>query len=72
MSQSEVARLRQQIAEEYQAASRLFCEFTETARHDFITKRQEHVASYFEQLTQHVSPDEAMRILIQASGERKT
>jgi hypothetical protein len=72
MSQSEVARLRQQIAEEYQAASRVFGEFAETSRHDFITKRQENVASYFEKLTQHVSPDEAMRILIQASGERET
>ena len=60
MNKSEVARLREQIALEYQASQRLLTGFTPTARHDFITKRQENIARYFQDLTRYMSAEEAI------------
>ena len=56
---SEVARLREQIALEYEATQRVFTDFTATARHEFITKRQETIAACFQELQQHMTPLEA-------------
>jgi hypothetical protein len=63
--QSEVARIRQQIADEYQSAQFLFSSFTPTAKHEMLNKRQENLAAHFEQLKQHIGPQEAMKVLIE-------
>ncbi len=68
---SEVARIRQQIADEYIAAHRVFHDFTETAQHAYITARQENIALYFEKLTQHMSQEHAMQILMNIQEEAK-
>jgi len=65
MSQSEVARIRQQIADEYQSAQFVFTGFTPTAKHELITQRQENIANRFEELKKHMTPEEAMEVLIQ-------
>jgi len=61
---SEVARIRQQIADEYAAADRVFHGFAETAQHAYITARQENIALYFEKLTQYMSQEDAMHMLM--------
>jgi hypothetical protein len=61
---SEVARIREQIASEYQAAQQVFDGFTPTAKHEYLTKRQENLGLYFEALRKHMSPEEAMQIFI--------
>ena len=68
MTHSDVARLREQIAAEYQAVNQVFTGFTPTARHQFITKRQENIAACFEELKQQVGPGEAMAILMQVAN----
>ena len=68
-NKSEVARIKQQIANEYQAASRVFTDFTATARHAYLTARQENLGAFLEALTQHMSPEDAMRTFIQAQVE---
>jgi len=67
MSQSEVARIREQIALEYQSVQQIFGGFTPTAKHEFITRRQENRASHFEELKQYMSHEEAMNVLIQVT-----
>jgi hypothetical protein len=62
---SEVARLREQIALEYQAANRIFTDFTPTAKHAFITKRTENIARYFEELKQIIPPEEAFEVVLE-------
>ena len=49
-NKSEVARLREQIELEYQATQRVFTDFTPTAKHEYITKRQENIGVCFEEL----------------------
>ena len=65
MNQSEVTRIREQITLEYQSVQRVFGGFTPTAKHEFITQRQENTANHFEELKKHITPEEAMQILIQ-------
>jgi hypothetical protein len=67
--QSEVARIREQIAKEYQAAQFVFSGYSEVAKHEFITKRQEALADQFEELKKHLPEDEAMRVFIQMSEQ---
>lgn len=64
-NQSEVARIKEQIALEYEAATRIFTQPGITTRHDFIEHRQEKLGDYFQELTQLMSPEEAMRIFMQ-------
>jgi hypothetical protein len=71
VSQSEIARLREQIVAEYQAASRVFSGFTPTAEHAFITAKQENLCSYFEELQEHMSAEDAMRLFIDIEQEAK-
>lgn len=68
MSQSEIARLKRQIELEYEAANRIFTDFTPTARHDFITKRQENIAGYYQELKNVMTPEEALALIIQVSN----
>jgi hypothetical protein len=63
INRSEVACLREQIVREYQAANRLFTDFTATARHEYITKRQENIGACFEELSKLMPPEEAIVIV---------
>ena len=62
---SEVARIKRQIALEYEAAAGVFTLPSIVSQHDFIEHRQEKLGDYFEELTQHMSPEEAIRIFMQ-------
>ena len=63
-NQSEVARLRQRIAEEYEAAMRGLTGLAYgTATHEFITKRMEQMGTCHETLKQLVGEQEATRML---------
>jgi len=66
MGNSEVARIRQQIAEEYQAAQRgLYGLTAGTCRHQFITARMQRMSEAFSQLSALVgSPQEAMGMMV--------
>jgi hypothetical protein len=66
---SEVAKLREQITLEYEATRRVFTDFTPTARHDFIVKRQENIAVYFEELKQYMAPEDAMELILQIENQ---
>jgi len=68
-NKSEVARLRRLIALEHQAAQRIFTGFTPTAKHEYLTKRQETIAAYHQQLLKLVSPEEAMTIVIETEND---
>lgn len=68
MNQSEIARIRENIAREYQSVQHVFGGFTPTAKHEFITRRQECIAGHFEELKKHMSPGEAMEVLIQITS----
>lgn len=60
MCQSEVAQLRQHIAEEYEAMRRGLNGLAYgTANHSFIDARMKRVDSYHEQLTKQVGEQEA-------------
>ena len=62
--QSEVARLRQQIALEYEAATRgLHGLALGTAQHAFITQRMENMAAHHVSLQRLVGVDEAAKLL---------
>ncbi len=68
-NQSDIARIKQQIAVEYQAASRIFTDFTAKARHAYLTVRQEKLGACLDELTQHMSPEDAMQTFIQAQAD---
>lgn len=60
MQQSEVAQLRQQIVEEYEAMKRGLSGFSwGTAKHAFIDARMRRVDYYHEQLIAQVGEQEA-------------
>ncbi len=71
MSESEVARIRQQIAEEYQAAQAGLTGLASgVSRHQFITARMERLGQSFEQLSELVgSRQEAMKEVVEALEE---
>jgi hypothetical protein len=68
-NKSEIARLRQQIAQEYRATQRVFTGFTPTARHEYITKRQENIAIHFNVLKQRIGDEDAMLLMMQIDNE---
>jgi hypothetical protein len=66
-NRSEVACLRQRIAEEYEAAVRGLTGLAAgTATHEFITKRMEQMGACHETLKQLVGEQEATRMLAEA------
>jgi len=69
MSESEVARIRQQIADEYQSAQQVFVGFAQKAKHELYTKSQERIALHFEELQKFLPPEDAMQILIEESNK---
>ena len=63
---SEIARLRQRIAEEYEAAMRGLTGLAYgTAKHAFITRRMEQMGTYHETLQRLVGEQEAARMLVE-------
>lgn len=66
MPGSEVARLRQRIQEEYEAAHRALHAPAMMAKHAYITKRQENIGACFEELSELLSPQEAMKLVVEA------
>jgi hypothetical protein len=64
MSHSEIARLLQQIDQEYQA-SKLGLQglASGTARHDFITAKTDNIGKCHEQLVDLVGPEQAISII---------
>jgi hypothetical protein len=61
---SEIARLRQRIAEEYEAAMRGLTGLAYgTAKHEFITKRMEQIGVCHETLQHLVGEREATRMM---------
>jgi hypothetical protein len=64
---SEVARLRQQITLEYEAATRgLHGLASGTSQHAFITKRMEQIADCHEALKVLVGEQEAIKLVAEA------
>jgi hypothetical protein len=64
MNQSEVAQLRQQIAEEYQAAKwGLIGLASGASHHAFITAKMERMGRYHERLITLVGSEQATRLL---------
>ena len=64
---SEVARLRTQIAAEYEAAKRALHSLAAgTARHDFICAHMEHMGEAVGQLADLVGIEQAAAILVEA------
>lgn len=67
MSGSEVARIRQQIHDEYIAAQRGLHGIAITASHEFITQRMENVGKLHDQLITMVGQDEATKIVCETA-----
>jgi 3-methyladenine DNA glycosylase AlkD len=65
-SNSEVARLRRRIEEEYEAAECAMHGYAITARHEFITARMEKIGACHEQLKTLVGEATATSILAEA------
>lgn len=63
MAQSEIARLRERIEQEYLASKRVFTNFTPTAKHEYITKRQENIGLCFDELSKIMPPEEAIALV---------
>ena len=65
-NKSEIARLMQQITEEYEAAQRGIYGMAITAPHAFITARQENMGKLQEELQQEVGEQDAMALVVEA------
>ncbi len=65
-NKSEVARLMQQITEEYEAAHRGLYSPAITTPHSFITTRMENMGKLQEELQQVVGEHDAMALLVEA------
>lgn len=62
-NKSEVARLLQQIGQEYEAAQRGLSAYTQSSRHDFITVRMEKMSQLQIHLAETVGLPEASRLV---------
>lgn len=66
MAGSEVAQLKQRIAEEYIAAQRGLAGLSSgSTRHDFITARMDTIGRVHEELIALVGPAEATKIMVE-------
>ncbi len=62
---SAIARLRQQIDQEYEAARQGLSGFCSgAARHDFIQAKTENIGKYHQQLIDLVGPEQAISIIV--------
>ena len=64
--QSEIAKIREQIQLEYEAAQRTFTDFTPTAQHAYISKRQENISRYFAELKTLLPEQDAIALVVDA------
>lgn len=64
---SEVARLRAQIAAEYEAAQNGLNGIAETARHEFISQKYAALDTHFNALCQLMPEEEALQVMIDAN-----
>jgi hypothetical protein len=61
---SEVSRIREEIALEYEASRQGLSGFASgTARHDFITSKTENIGKCHKKLVELVGPEEAISII---------
>lgn len=63
---SEIARLREQIEREYEAAQGGLTQFAQCARHDFIEARMRNITVCHQRLRTIVGSEEADTIMVQA------
>ncbi len=72
MAESDVARLRRQIALEYEAAQAGLSGLAYgTARHDFINARMENIAVLQSELAREIGPMQAIKMVAEmAEGEK--
>ena len=66
-NKSEVARLRQQIADEYEAAQLGLTGPAIVSRHDFIAARMEGIAQCHAALVKEVGEEEAMVLICEVN-----
>lgn len=67
---SEVARLREQIEAEYEAARLALYGLAQgIARHEIISAHMANAQQYGQQLIEQLGPDEALPIIIEAMDE---
>lgn len=64
---SEVAALRQQIADEYEAAARGLHGLANVARHEFVTARYQRMGEIHKQLVDEVGEDAAIAIVAEVT-----
>jgi hypothetical protein len=69
---SEIARIREQIALEYEAAQQGVKGLAATSRHDFIVKRQQNIWHYTQELAVIVGEAEATRIMCESCFDTTT
>jgi hypothetical protein len=65
-NRSEIARLREMIALEYESAQQGLQGLTITSRHDFIARRQQNIWSYMQDLAVIVGESEATRMAFES------
>lgn len=63
---SEVARLRQQLRLEAEAAFQGLYGYAEVARHEIIQQKLERVGEVFQQLKGHIGEEEAALFMLEA------
>jgi hypothetical protein len=68
MQGSEVARIRQRIEQEYQAAKSWQQEYSIVSRHSFISARLNRIAEYHTLLADMVGDQEAYMIVCEAQA----
>lgn len=66
-NKSEVARLRQRIADEYEAAQLGLTGPAIVSRHDFITARMQGIAQCHNELVKLVGEQEAMELIVEVN-----
>lgn len=70
MGESEVARIKRQIEDEYNAASQALHGSAVVAQHKIITARMERMGALHEQLKGLVGDEEANEFLVQTMQEK--
>jgi hypothetical protein len=65
-NKSEVARIRQLIALEYESVELAVKGLSITSRHDFIAKRQQNIQGYVQDLASIVGEHEATRMAFES------
>ncbi|MBV9229762.1 MAG: hypothetical protein JOZ18_10650 [Chloroflexi bacterium] len=69
ISESEVARIRRQIGDEYIAAKLAMDGFAVTARHEFITTKMQNIAACHQELVKLVGKKEATKVMAETTWE---